>query len=145
VTAVEIGDLDRGYRAIDVSGKDARLYSLTCPLYLGIIVVAIPKYTKGALTLVPKNRDGQPLKSRVEALDDRRGDTPYLRRRRVRRTRVVSPPGQETVLSGRSRNGRRSWITSVICQSRTQLNYPLFQSMSEPQRSGRSDSADANL
>ena len=34
VTAIELGDLDRGYHAIDISGKDARLYSLTCPLYL---------------------------------------------------------------------------------------------------------------
>jgi len=40
--------------------------------------VAIPKYTKGILTLVPKNEQGQPLKSRVEALDDPREDTPYL-------------------------------------------------------------------
>jgi 5'-nucleotidase len=51
---------------------------VTCPLYLGQIVVAIPKYTKGKLALVPKNKDGQPLKSRVEALDDPRHDTPYL-------------------------------------------------------------------
>ena len=33
VTAIEIGDLDRGYHAIDITGKDERLYSLTCPLY----------------------------------------------------------------------------------------------------------------
>jgi len=78
VTAIELGDLDRGYRAIDISGKDERLYSLTCPLYLGLIVMAIPKYTKGKLPLVPKNKQGQPLKSRVEALDDPRGNTPDL-------------------------------------------------------------------
>jgi 5'-nucleotidase len=79
VTAIELGDLDRGYRAIDISGKDERLYSLTCPLYLGLIVMAIPKYTKGKLTLVPKNKDGQPLKSRVEALDaPRDSNSPYL-------------------------------------------------------------------
>jgi 5'-nucleotidase / UDP-sugar diphosphatase len=78
VTAIELGDLDRGYRAIDITGTDARLYSLTCSLYLGIILVAIPKYTKGTLTLVPKNKAGQPLTSRVEALDDPREDTPYL-------------------------------------------------------------------
>ncbi len=78
VTAVEMGDLDRGYRAIDISGKDERLYSLTCPLMLGPIIVAIPKYTKGKLALVPKNKNGQPLKSKVEALDDPRNDTPYL-------------------------------------------------------------------
>src|ERR1039457_5478281 len=33
VTAIELGDLDRGYKAIDITGKDARLYSLTTPLY----------------------------------------------------------------------------------------------------------------
>jgi 5'-nucleotidase / UDP-sugar diphosphatase len=78
VTAIEMGDLDRGYRTIDITGKDDRLYSLTCPLYLGLIVAAIPKYTKDKLVLVPKNKEGQPLKSRVEALDDPREDTPYL-------------------------------------------------------------------
>jgi 5'-nucleotidase / UDP-sugar diphosphatase len=84
VTAIEIGDLERGYRAIDISGKDERLYSLTCPLYLGMIVVAIPKYTKGKLALVPKNKKGQPLKSKVEALDDPRDSTPDL----------LPPPGK---------------------------------------------------
>jgi 5'-nucleotidase / UDP-sugar diphosphatase len=78
VTAIEMGDLDRGYRAIDISGNDERMYSLTCPLMLAMILVAIPKYTKGKLTLVAKNKEGQPLKSKVEALDDPRDDTPDL-------------------------------------------------------------------
>ena len=78
VTAIEIGDFDRGYRAIDISGKDERLYSLTCPLMVGMFLVAIPKFTKGKLTLVPKNKEGQPLKSKVEALDVPRSDTPDL-------------------------------------------------------------------
>jgi len=78
VTAIELGDLDRGYRGIDISGNDGRLYSLTCPLYLGIMLVAIPKYTKGQLALLPKNKQGRPLASRVEALDDPRADTPDL-------------------------------------------------------------------
>ena len=100
VTAIEIGDVDRGYRTIDITGKDERLYSVTCPLYLGIIVVAIPKYTKGKLTLVPKNRMGQPLTSRVEALDDPRSDTPYL----------LPPPGtvdKASVATGTSNSGIR--------------------------------------
>jgi 5'-nucleotidase len=78
VTAIEIGDLDRGYHAIDISGKDDRLYSLTCPLMVAMFLVAIPKYTKGKLTLVPKNKEGQPLKSKIEALNDPRSDTPDL-------------------------------------------------------------------
>jgi 5'-nucleotidase / UDP-sugar diphosphatase len=83
VTAIELGDLDCDYRAIDITGKDERLYSLTCPLMLAVIVVAIPKYTKGQLPLVAKNKAGQPLTSRVEALDDPRSSTAQL----------MSPPG----------------------------------------------------
>src|ERR1700686_2341180 len=78
VTSIEIGDLDLGYRAINISGKDEHLYSLACPLMLGLILVAIPKYTKGKLPLVAKNKEGQPLRSKVEALDDPRSDTPDL-------------------------------------------------------------------
>ena len=78
VTAIELGDLDRGYQAIDIGGKDERLHSLTTSLYVGLILVSIPKYTKGALALVPKNMAGQPLTSRVAALDDPRGSTPDL-------------------------------------------------------------------
>lgn len=78
VTAIELGDLDRGYRAIDLTGSDSRLYSLACPLYLGMFLVSIPKYTKGKLTLVPKNKAGQPLQSRSEALELPRGSTPDL-------------------------------------------------------------------
>ena len=78
VTALELGDINRGYQTIDMTGKDARLYSVTTPLYLATIVVAIPKFTKGMLPLVAKNKVGQPLKSQVEALDDPRSDTPDL-------------------------------------------------------------------
>ena len=83
VTVIEMGDLDRGYRAIDISGKDEHLFSLTTPLMVAMILVAIPKYTKGKLTLVAKNKEGQPLKSKVEALSDPRDDTPDL----------LAPPG----------------------------------------------------
>ena len=78
VTAIELGDIDRGYKAIDIIGKDERLYGLTCPLMVGQFIVAIPKYTQGKLTLVPKNKKGQPLKSKVEALDDPRNSTDFL-------------------------------------------------------------------
>jgi 5'-nucleotidase / UDP-sugar diphosphatase len=43
VTAIEMGDLDRDYSAIDISGKDESLHSLTCPLMVAMILVAIPK------------------------------------------------------------------------------------------------------
>jgi 5'-nucleotidase len=96
VTAIELGDLERGYKPIDISGKDARLYSLSCPLMLGPIIVAIPKYTKGKLPLVPKNKQGKPLTSRVEALDDPRDDTPYL----------LPPPGTTDTSSVATGSGK---------------------------------------
>ena len=37
------GDIDRGYTAIDITEKNERLYSLTCSLYIGMILNAIPK------------------------------------------------------------------------------------------------------
>ena len=125
VTTIELGDLDRGYRAIDISGKDERLYSLTCPLMLGRDLVAIPKYTKGSLPLVAKNKEGQPLTSRVEALEA----TPrklglHCWRRRARWTRAASPRRWESRWSGRSRSGRRSWITSAACRLRRRANCP---------------------
>jgi len=78
VTAIELGDLTRGYRAIDITVNDEKLYSLTCSLMLAQILVGIPKYTKGKLPLAPKNKNGQPLKSKVEALDDPRRSTAQL-------------------------------------------------------------------
>jgi hypothetical protein len=137
-----LGDIDRGYRGIDVTGKDGRLYSLTCPLMLAQILVAIPKYTKGKLTLVAKNKEGQPLKSKVEALDDPRDDTPDL----------LAPPGTmdnssvatvtENGAVRESRNGRRSWITSGASRPRVLANFPLSLSMSGLQRSELSKWAD---
>jgi len=69
VTGIELGDIDHGYKAIDITGKDQRLYSLTCPSMVAPLIMAIPKLSKGKLTLVPKNSEGQPLKSKVEALE----------------------------------------------------------------------------
>jgi 5'-nucleotidase/UDP-sugar diphosphatase len=70
VTDIELGNLEAGYRHIDLSGKDDSLYSLTCPLMLVPLLMALPRLTKGKLAVVPKNKAGQPLKSRVEALVD---------------------------------------------------------------------------
>ncbi|MDM0043070.1 bifunctional UDP-sugar hydrolase/5'-nucleotidase [Variovorax dokdonensis] len=78
VTAIELGDIDRGYKAIDTTDKATRLYSLTCPLMVGVILVAIPKYSKGKLALVAKRKDGQPLTSRLDALDAPRENSGFL-------------------------------------------------------------------
>ena len=96
VTAIELGDLERGYKAIDTTGKEARLYSVTCPLYVGVILVAIPKYTKGKLALVAKNKEGRQLASKVEALDAPIENSGYL----------LAPPG--TVDKGSVATGKRN-------------------------------------
>jgi 5'-nucleotidase / UDP-sugar diphosphatase len=61
VTVIELADFDRGYREIDISGQDGRLYSLTCPLMVGQILVGIPKYTKGSWLLHPRTSLACPL------------------------------------------------------------------------------------
>ena len=40
--------------------------------------MAIPKYTKGKLPLVPKKKDGTPLTSKVDALEMPRDNSGYL-------------------------------------------------------------------
>jgi 5'-nucleotidase len=100
VTAIELGDPERGYKAIDTSGKDTRLYSLTCSLYVGVILVAIPKYTKGKLALVAKNKDGRQLASKVEALEAPRENSGYL----------LAPPGtvdKDSVATGKASGALR--------------------------------------
>jgi 5'-nucleotidase len=99
VTAIEMGDVDRGYQAIDITGKDERLFSLTCPLYFAMIAVAIPKYTKGKLTLVAKNKEGRPLTSNVEALVDPRAGTPELLppAGTVDKNSIATSPGKSAV------------------------------------------------
>jgi 5'-nucleotidase / UDP-sugar diphosphatase len=91
VTAIELGDFDKGYNAIDITGKNERLYSLTSSLYVGKILVAIPTFTKGRLFLVPKNKEGRPLTSKVEALDDPGMARLICCRRRARWIRAASP------------------------------------------------------
>ena len=68
VTLIELGDQGRSYRPIDISGESNDLHSIACNLYLGLILASIPRQTNGALTAIPKRRDGTPLRSRADAL-----------------------------------------------------------------------------
>ena len=77
VTALELGNWDDGYTPIDL--EQPTLYSLATSLYLGSILVAIPKLTKGALSLQPKQADGSLLMNRTDAIADPRESTsPYV-------------------------------------------------------------------
>jgi 5'-nucleotidase / UDP-sugar diphosphatase len=99
VTSIELGDLDRGYRAIEISETAQDLYSLACNLYLGIVLAAIPKKTNGALPLAPKKKDGSPLGSRADALPTDQS-SPYLLppKGTIDRAEIVSDPGSAASL-----------------------------------------------
>ena len=75
VTQIELGDLARGYRTIDITDTSTNLYSVACNLYFGLVLTSISK--KAGVSLVPKKRDGTPLTSRAEALPEGQSG-PYL-------------------------------------------------------------------
>lgn len=68
VTAIELGDIEKGYRPIDISANGTKLYSFACNLFAGVIIAVIPKYTKGKLQLVPKKQDGSAIATVKKAL-----------------------------------------------------------------------------
>lgn len=76
VTQIDLGDLARGYRTIDLSETSTTLYSVACNLYFGLALISISK--KAGVSLVPKKKDGTPLQSRVEALPEAPQSGPYL-------------------------------------------------------------------
>ncbi len=79
ITAIELGDLDGGYRPMDLSESATRLYSFTCSLYVGVIIAALPRLSKGAVQLVPKKADGTPIKTRTDAVVDPQASSgPYV-------------------------------------------------------------------
>ena len=111
VTAVEVGDIDRGYRAIDISGKDEQLYSLTCPLMLGPYITAIPKLTGASCLWCQRTRTVNRSNQGPRHSNSRASTTahPTLCCGRARWMRRVSPPRGEKTLSWSLRNGRRLW------------------------------------
>lgn len=78
VTELALGDFDRGYEAIDITDSSSQLYAMVCPLFFALMLVSIPRLTDGRLTFLPKNRQGEPFQSRVEAIAVPALDTPDL-------------------------------------------------------------------
>ena len=75
VTQIELGDLAGGYRTIDISDS-TNLFSVACNLYFGLVLISTSR--KAGVSLVPKKRDGTPIKSRAEALPETPQSGPYL-------------------------------------------------------------------
>ena len=76
VTQIELGDIARGYRTIDIADTSTNLYSVACNLYFGLVLISVSR--KAGVPLVPKKKDGTPIKSRAEALPERPQSGPYL-------------------------------------------------------------------
>jgi TAT (twin-arginine translocation) pathway signal sequence/Calcineurin-like phosphoesterase len=76
--ATTFGNHDFDSVTISFAVSMASGYVIARSLYVGMVLAAIPKITKGLLPLVPKNQKGQALTSKAEALDMPRVSTPDL-------------------------------------------------------------------
>ena len=91
-----------------ITGKGEHLYSLTCPLMLATILVAIPKYTKGKLPATGKEKGRVSPSLRRLTLSTTRATTrPTCCPRRALWTKPALPPRRVMARSAGSRNGRR--------------------------------------
>jgi len=109
VTQIELGDLARGYRTIDISATASTnlYYSVACNLYFGLVLISVSR--KAGVPLVPKKRTGHrsnhaprhyPKGHKAGRICSPRKEPS----RRIRRCMVLEP-----IPRWRSRNGRRSW------------------------------------
>ncbi len=73
VMSVEVGSVEGGYHAVDLSGADDRLYSIGGTTYVGSFTWLIDEISYGLLSATPKNQHGQPVADIKQSLID--GDT----------------------------------------------------------------------
>jgi len=118
VTQIELGDLTRGYRTIDISDKSStNLYSVACNLYFGLVLISVSR--KAGVSLVPKKRTGHRSNRAPRHYPKGRkaGLICFPRKEpssRIRRCAVLGP-----IPRWRSRNGRLSCNISRRCQRKT--------------------------
>ena len=70
VYRIDLGDDDKGYKTIDLSGKDGKSYSFACTVYVGKFVWAMENLSKGILQAAPKGPDGKPIPTPIDAIVD---------------------------------------------------------------------------
>jgi len=78
VTDIWLGDAERGYRPLDYSSSNKRLYRVTANIYNATFLKLIGDFTFGILTIVPKDRDGKPIEDLTSALVDADPRTPGI-------------------------------------------------------------------
>lgn len=71
VTEIYLGDEETGYKELDYSKKNKRLYKVVANLYNSMLLSFVKKFTKGILEITPKDKNGKPFKDLKNAIVDR--------------------------------------------------------------------------
>jgi len=70
VTGIQQQMPDGSYQPLDFSDDNTRLYRVAANLYNATMMTLVENFTKGILTIIPKNRQGEPLDNLSQALVD---------------------------------------------------------------------------
>ena len=61
VTEIHIGDEKTGYKPLDYSKKNRKLYKVAVNIYNATLLSLVKKFTKGILEITPKDKEGNPI------------------------------------------------------------------------------------
>jgi len=78
VVDIYIGDDERGYRLLDTSAKNKELYKVGSNIYNASFLKIIGDFTWGILTIVPKDKHGNPIKDMRDVIVDADPDKPGI-------------------------------------------------------------------
>ncbi len=70
VTSIQIGNDEEGYKTLDYSDSNKKLYRVTANLYNATFLDIVGNFTMNILTIVPKDRSGKPYDDLAKALVD---------------------------------------------------------------------------
>ncbi|TFH42907.1 MAG: bifunctional metallophosphatase/5'-nucleotidase [Chrysiogenales bacterium] len=70
VTGIEIGSEEEGYEVLDYSTSNDKLYRVAANIYNATFLKIVGNFTMNILTIVPKDRQGNPINDLAEALVD---------------------------------------------------------------------------
>jgi len=71
VTDIQIGNAKEGYKKLDYSSSNKKLYRLTADIYNATFLKIVGKFTFGILDIVPKDKNGKPIKDLLKVRIDR--------------------------------------------------------------------------
>ncbi|MBP7737275.1 MAG: bifunctional metallophosphatase/5'-nucleotidase [Spirochaetes bacterium] len=70
VTSIQIGNDEGGYRPLDYSDSNKKLYRVTANMYNAAFLEIVGNFTMNILKIVPKDRNGKPFDDLAKALVD---------------------------------------------------------------------------